>query len=75
MNDKTKIIHLSDLHIGYKNCGGKVAEIFNNIIKQENPAESIIIITGSVSIQMPTSSTGTIGFLPMVNSARRRSAG
>jgi len=48
MEDKTQIIHLSDLHIGYKTCGPKASEIIDNIIKYENPTHSIIIITGDI---------------------------
>jgi len=48
MKNKTQIIHLSDLHIGYKTCGQKALTIINNIIKQEDPDTSIIIITGDI---------------------------
>lgn len=48
MKDKTQIIHLSDLHIGYKTCGPNATKIINNIIKHENPGNSIIIITGDI---------------------------
>ena len=54
MKDMPQIIHLSDLHIGYKTCGAKAAEIINNIIKSENPANSIIIITGDIVEQSIT---------------------
>lgn len=48
MKDKTQIIHLSDLHIGYRDCGQKATKIVKNIIKHENPVNSIIIITGDI---------------------------
>jgi predicted MPP superfamily phosphohydrolase len=48
MEDKTQIIHLSDLHVGYKQCGPKAATIVENIVKHENPSDSIIIITGDI---------------------------
>jgi len=48
MLTKNKIIHLSDLHIGYQECGVRAAKIIENIIKFENPNDSIIIITGDL---------------------------
>jgi len=48
MPDKNQIIHLSDLHIGYQDCGTKAAKIIENIIKYEDPKVSIIIITGDI---------------------------
>ncbi|MFC1568316.1 metallophosphoesterase family protein [Candidatus Margulisiibacteriota bacterium] len=48
MQAKTKIIHLSDLHIGYKMCGPRASKIVANIIKHENPGNSIVVITGDI---------------------------
>ncbi len=48
MEDKTHIIHLSDLHIGYKTCGPRASKIIENIIKHENPGSSIVVITGDI---------------------------
>lgn len=48
MEDITQIIHLSDLHIGYKTCCQKASKVIRNIIKYENPGNSIIIITGDI---------------------------
>jgi predicted MPP superfamily phosphohydrolase len=48
MEDKTQIIHLSDLHIGYKICGQKASKIIKNIVKHESPSKSIIVITGDI---------------------------
>lgn len=48
MNKQIQIIHLSDLHIGYRNCENKVQAIIKNIIKQEEAANTIIIITGDI---------------------------
>ena len=48
MEAKTQIIHLSDLHIGYRTCGLKASKIVANIIRQENPDNSIVIITGDI---------------------------
>jgi len=48
MPAKNQIIHLSDLHIGYQDCGAKVAKIIENIIKFEDPSESLVIITGDL---------------------------
>lgn len=45
---KNKIIHLSDLHIGFWNCEAKAAKIVDKIIKDEDPQSSVIIITGDV---------------------------
>lgn len=44
-----RIIHLSDLHIGYKDFGSRSAKIVQNIIKRENPSENIIVITGDIA--------------------------
>lgn len=45
----TKIIHLSDLHIGYGNLGKKFNCIANNIIFLKEPAEDyVIVITGDL---------------------------
>lgn len=44
-----KIIHLSDLHIGYRDCGKKFCTIIDNIAFLKQPAENyIIIITGDI---------------------------
>jgi 3',5'-cyclic AMP phosphodiesterase CpdA len=44
-----KIIHLSDIHIGYGNCGAKFHTIIENITAQKQPAQDyIIIITGDI---------------------------
>ena len=48
MEDKTQIIHLSDLHIGYKICGPRASKIIKNVIKHENPGKSIVVITGDI---------------------------
>jgi len=48
MKKGQQIIHLSDLHIGYKDCGSKSAAIVRNIIKSEEPEKTIIIITGDL---------------------------
>ncbi len=44
-----RIIHLSDLHIGYRDCGEKTARIVLNIIKRESPDNNIIVITGDIA--------------------------
>jgi len=49
MGPQNRIIHLSDLHIGYGDCGAKAARIVGNIIKRESPASNIIIITGDIA--------------------------
>jgi 3',5'-cyclic AMP phosphodiesterase CpdA len=41
-----KIIHLSDIHIGYKDCEQKFDSIVNNIISLFSPDEYLIVITG-----------------------------
>lgn len=48
MKDKTQVIHLSDLHIGYKECGPKASKIIKNIIKHEDPNSSVLVITGDI---------------------------
>lgn len=48
MEAKTQIIHLSDLHIGYKICGPRASKIVKNIIKHENSSDSIVVITGDI---------------------------
>lgn len=48
MKAKTQIIHLSDLHIGYKTCGPRASKIIKSVIKHENPSDSIVIITGDI---------------------------
>lgn len=45
-----KIIHLSDLHIGHKDCGKKFRTIIENINSLEQPAKGyIIVITGDIA--------------------------
>lgn len=45
-----KIIHLSDLHIGHKDCGKKFKAIIDNISLQKQPANDfIIVITGDLA--------------------------
>ena len=44
-----KIIHLSDLHIGFEDLSSRFDEITNNIIFAKQPAsEYIIVITGDI---------------------------
>jgi 3',5'-cyclic AMP phosphodiesterase CpdA len=43
-----KIIHLSDLHIGYKDCGDKFHAIIRAIISSKKPEDHIIVITGDI---------------------------
>jgi predicted MPP superfamily phosphohydrolase len=44
-----KIIHLSDLHIGYRDCGKKFRTIVDNIVFLKQPAENyIVVITGDI---------------------------
>ncbi|MFH0843742.1 MAG: metallophosphoesterase [Bacteroidota bacterium] len=44
-----KIIHLSDLHIGHKDCGEKLRAIIDNISQLMQPAKNyIIVITGDI---------------------------
>jgi len=44
-----KIIHLSDLHIGHKECGERFRSIVNAISKSKRPAKNyIIVITGDI---------------------------
>lgn len=44
-----KIIHLSDLHVGHEDCGGKFSAIVDNISFLKQPAENyIIVITGDL---------------------------
>ncbi len=47
MNER-QIIHLSDLHIGYKTCAAKAGTVIDNIIKQENHHDCVIVITGDI---------------------------
>jgi 3',5'-cyclic AMP phosphodiesterase CpdA len=45
-----KIIHLTDLHIGYKHCTGNLDKIIANIKKKCRPAdEYVIVITGDMT--------------------------
>jgi predicted MPP superfamily phosphohydrolase len=48
MNNLLRIIHLSDLHLGYKDCQEKAERIAQNIIKTEKPSETAIVITGDI---------------------------
>jgi predicted MPP superfamily phosphohydrolase len=44
-----KIIHLSDLHIGHKECGARFRAIIDGITKTKQPAKDyIIVITGDI---------------------------
>ena len=44
-----KIIHLSDLHIGYENLGRRFLHIANNIIFEKQPAaDYVIVVTGDL---------------------------
>ena len=44
-----KIIHLSDLHVGYEDCGKRFRTIINRISKTKLPSSSyIIVITGDI---------------------------
>ena len=44
-----KIIHLSDLHVGYKDCGVKFLAIVDNITFLKQPANNyIVLITGDI---------------------------
>ena len=48
-NRMKKIVHLSDLHIGHRDCGKKFRTIADNIAFLLQPAENyIIIITGDI---------------------------
>ena len=48
VNNQFRVLHLSDPHIGYRNCGKRFRKIVNNIILREKPQETIIIITGDL---------------------------
>jgi predicted MPP superfamily phosphohydrolase len=44
-----KIIHLSDLHVGHRDCGEKLRAIIDNISQLMQPAKDyIIVITGDI---------------------------
>lgn len=44
-----KIIHLSDLHIGYRDCGKRFRDIIDNIAFLKQPASSyVVVITGDL---------------------------
>jgi len=44
-----KIIHLSDIHVGYEDCSGKFRAIIDNITFLKQPASNyIILITGDI---------------------------
>jgi predicted MPP superfamily phosphohydrolase len=48
VSNVTKIIHLSDLHIGYADCFDKAETIVRNIIKREKTEGTVVIITGDI---------------------------
>ena len=48
INIVKKIIHLSDLHLGYSDCLEKAERIFQNIIKREKTEGTVILITGDI---------------------------
>jgi predicted MPP superfamily phosphohydrolase len=48
ISSELNILHLSDFHIGYSNLYYKAVKIINNIIKKQNPKNTIIIITGDL---------------------------
>lgn len=39
-----KIIHLSDLHIGHKDCYAKAKQIVHNIIERMQPSSDYVIV-------------------------------
>jgi 3',5'-cyclic AMP phosphodiesterase CpdA len=42
-----KILHLSDLHVGYKDCGDHLKNVVNAIVAQYRPASDyVVVITG-----------------------------
>lgn len=43
-----KIIHLSDLHVGYRNCEVRLQGIVDSIIEQYSPADHIVVVTGDL---------------------------
>lgn len=44
-----KIIHLSDLHVGYENLTGKLGDIVTRMIFHKPPAENyVVVITGDI---------------------------
>jgi len=44
-----KIIHLSDLHVGYGKCGARFRTIIDNITSLKQPAKNyIVVITGDI---------------------------
>lgn len=44
-----KIIHLSDLHIGYRDCGKKFRTLVDNLAFLKQPAENyIVVVTGDL---------------------------
>jgi len=48
INDIKKIIHLSDIHIGYEDCSQKAEKIVANIIKREKTEGTVVVITGDI---------------------------
>jgi 3',5'-cyclic AMP phosphodiesterase CpdA len=47
-NNIKKIIHLSDIHIGYEDCFQKAEKIVSNIIKREKTEGTVVLITGDI---------------------------
>ena len=44
-----KIIHLSDLHVGYEDCGAKLDKLVDEIISSYEPASNyVIVVTGDI---------------------------
>jgi predicted MPP superfamily phosphohydrolase len=44
-----RIIHLSDLHVGHKECGARFQAIIDNIKFLKQPASNyIVVITGDI---------------------------
>ncbi|MEA3493260.1 MAG: metallophosphoesterase [Candidatus Margulisiibacteriota bacterium] len=48
MKNNLKILHLSDPHIGYRNCGRRFRSIARNIINREKADEIVIVLTGDL---------------------------
>ena len=48
VSEVKKIIHLSDLHLGYEDCIAKAERIVQNIIKREKTEGTVVIITGDI---------------------------
>lgn len=44
-----KIIHLSDLHVGHKDCGANLGKVVDEIISSHKPAaDYVIVVTGDI---------------------------